>query len=373
MKSPVRTPAAPATAGVSARTHNLTEALVLSRRSGLPILLLVAPPQSRCPPAEMLACTMFAPAGLERVATCAIPTRLEVDVNDPTSEARVFVKRHAEFVLPCLFVLSADEEVLLKQESRLYPPYDVDGAPLEGDWGPLLTVGDLCDLVDRALGRQQRDDRLLAVASDDPKVLVEQARILYRRDRADAARSAARRAAAGPLDASAGTALTRLLTRLGEHELAAHVLKLLWASSGDAGRRGRWVLALHRLGEAAGPRGDAASLPDLATLRREAADAHDYVLEGLVRAEQGRRDFARGMRLVAEQQVDWFAEHPAAFAGPDCETAELLSRVAGLAKAVGRTQLAVRWTEELMRRFPDRSDVQELKHGNYDRLRTSRG
>jgi hypothetical protein len=359
---------------VAPRVHTLAEARDVSRRSGLPILLLLAPPRSHCPPARMLANTLFDEPGLARLSACAVPARLIVDTAALSPEAQAFVGRHAETVLPCLYVLGPDDDVLLRQVSRLYPPYDVEGCPLEGDWGPLLTLDDVCDLVDQAVGRERREDRLLAVPSERADVLAEQARILFRRERLDQARATARRAAAAPFDAASAPALARLLTRLGEPALAAHVLKSLWAAPGAAAQRRRFALALRRL-EEPGARGarDPNEPPDLDTLQQDAAADRDLVLEALVRVEQGRRDLARASRFTAEGHVDWIAAHPAVLAGSGCETAELLSRVAGLARALGKTELAVRWSADLMRRFPDRSDVQELKHGNFDRLRSSRG
>jgi hypothetical protein len=361
-------------ATVPPQHYSLAEARALSRTSGLPILLLVTPPQATCPPAEMLATTVFAREGLARIAQCAVPARMVLDVRSPSPEAKEFASRHAEFVLPCVFVLSADDEVLHRQEGRLYPPYDVKGCPLEGDWGPLLTVEDLCDLVDRAVGRQQRDDRFLALQSDEAAVLVRQAGILLRRERSEEARTVARRAAAAPLDVTSGPALARLLTHLGEDELAAHVLRFLWSAPGDPGNRRRWALALRRIEEpkrrgASGP----VQPPDLVTLQREAAADQDLALEGMVRVEQARRDLDRGVRWSAEEHMAWFVAHPEALAGTDSETAETLGRLAGLAQALERTDLALRWAEELMRRFPDRSDVQAWKHGLFDQLRHSRG
>lgn len=351
----------------------LPEAERVSREAGVPILLLVTPPCRTCPPGELLRAQLCQPDVGASLAQRCVPALLEIDQGAPSEAAAAFLRRHPELVLPAVLVLTAEGDVLHRQVGSLYPPYDLEGAVLPGNWGPLLAPAALADLVEQALARARREDQILADPAQPPpqSLLVEQARILWRRDRLPEAGALAARAAALPSQGEAGRALVHLLRRLGDDARARELAQRLLGSPCEAATRRRLTLALHQLGPAGGGRA-VASLLSLEALQAEAGQAGDTAFEALVRAERCSAAIVRGDRRSADEQVTWIVANLAALEGEDCEGAAALARFIRFAKDLGRPGDAALLAEHLIRAYPDRPESQDYKHGGLDALRRER-
>ncbi len=354
----------------AAALRSWPEARQASRDSGLPVLLLATAPCSICPPGTHWRNELSRPEILRALSGACLPALLEISHASPSVEAAAFMEGHPDLPLPCLLVLSPQGDVLHRQIGSLYPPYDLKGQPLPGAWGQVLRAEELLALVDRSVGRQEREDRLLAARATDADgaLAVEQARVLFHRDRRALALERALEAAGRPLQAADGLALARLLRRLSHPEAALAVLEGVWGGPAQPAERRRVALALLELTDL-GDRARRARLPTLEALRQEATAAQDVAFEACVRADEAQVSITRGNRAEADAHVDWLRQRSDDLEEPACEAAGALRRFVDLAKGLGRAGDAAVFVEALLRRFPEREEGIEFRHGLLDELR----
>jgi hypothetical protein len=112
-------------------------ALARARDRSLPLLVLVRPPHTQCPPADRLEGILRTTPGLE--ARCSFV----VGDGGPAAgedERRLVTRARAGAAFPPLLVIAtAQGEILHIQVSKLMPYYAATGEPLAQDPGPLLT------------------------------------------------------------------------------------------------------------------------------------------------------------------------------------------------------------------------------------------